>query len=43
MPQHRDPCVGGPEVLEGMHGDRTLAFLRFEIVGFALAIFVFPR
>jgi hypothetical protein len=43
MPQRCDPGVGRPEVLEGMHGDRTLAFLRLEIVGFALAIFVFPR
>jgi hypothetical protein len=43
MPQHLDPGVGRCKVFEGMHSDRPLAFLRREIIGLALAIFVFPR
>jgi hypothetical protein len=42
MPRHRDPGVGRSQVFEGMHGDRPLALLRLEIVGLALAIFIFP-
>src|SRR3984893_12781656 len=43
MPQHRDPGVRGPEVFEGMHGDRSLALLRLEIVGLALAGLAYVR
>jgi hypothetical protein len=43
VPQHRDARVGRREVFEGMHGDRSLAFLRLEIIWLALTLFVSPR
>jgi len=43
MPQHRDPGIRGPEIFQSVHGNRSLTLLRLEVVGFSLAIFVFPR
>jgi hypothetical protein len=40
VPQHRDAGVGGAEIFERVHRDRALALLRFEIVGFALALLI---
>jgi hypothetical protein len=36
-------CSGRCEVLQGMHSDRPLTFLRLEIIGLAPAVLVFPQ